>query len=235
MQRVVWFLLLGSVGFGAAPAWSADLSKIERTIIKEPAYQGKPKYCLLVFGPEVKFRVWLVLDGIVLYVDRNGNGDLTAPGKRVPAHYKRNSDTFGFQPGEIVTPDGTKYDLGQLRKKEAGCDMSISFADGRLQRAGFDGPGSLQFAERPEDAPIIHFLGPMTLQRFQPQKGSVSPHLKPEPLVRGEQNNLAFSLGTPGLGSGTFAKYYFDEALTASAKISFADGKTITVSLEPDG
>jgi hypothetical protein len=67
----------------ATPA--ADLSKIDRTIQKEPAYQSKPRYCLLVFGPEAKHRVWLVVDGDVLYVDKNGTGDLTEEGKRINA------------------------------------------------------------------------------------------------------------------------------------------------------
>jgi hypothetical protein len=67
---------------GAASA--ADLKKIDRTIAKEPAYASKqPRYCLLVFGPEATTRVWLVVDGDFLYVDRNGNGDLTEPGERV--------------------------------------------------------------------------------------------------------------------------------------------------------
>src|SRR5437867_2527641 len=60
-----------------------DLAKINRTIAREPAYRNRPKYCLLVFGNEAKFRVWLVLDGDVLYVDRNGNGDLTERDERV--------------------------------------------------------------------------------------------------------------------------------------------------------
>jgi hypothetical protein len=74
----LWTLLLYPV-----MAHAADLAKVERTIKKEPAYRGKPKYCLLVFGPEAKTRVWLVLDGDTLYVDRNGNGDLTERGERV--------------------------------------------------------------------------------------------------------------------------------------------------------
>src|SRR5262249_51302052 len=61
---------------------AADLTKIDRTIAKEPAYKGNPKYCLLVFGAEAKTRVWLVLDGDVLHVDRNGNGDLSEAPKR---------------------------------------------------------------------------------------------------------------------------------------------------------
>src|SRR5947199_8649492 len=70
---------------GLAPA--ADLSKVERTIAKEPAYRTKaPLYGLLVFGPAAKTRVWVVLDGTDLYVDTNGDGDLTAPGKRFPGN-----------------------------------------------------------------------------------------------------------------------------------------------------
>ena len=44
----------------AVPAWApaADLTTIDRTIVKEPAYRSKAvKYCLLVFGPEAKTRV----------------------------------------------------------------------------------------------------------------------------------------------------------------------------------
>src|SRR5437870_13912675 len=67
------------------PGHAADLSKIDRTIGKEPVYESesKPKYCLVVFGPEAKTRVWLVLDGDVLYVDRNGDGDLTGKDERI--------------------------------------------------------------------------------------------------------------------------------------------------------
>jgi len=80
----VWGLCLISLasllGGLSAPAIAADLTKIDRSIGKEPRYQTKaPKYCLLVFGPEAKYRVWLVLDGNTLYVDRNGKGDLTWP------------------------------------------------------------------------------------------------------------------------------------------------------------
>ena len=75
-------LILGTMILWVVPAQAVDLTKIPRVIAKEPAYQGKPKYCLLVFGPEAKHRVWLVLDGDDLYVDRNGNGDLTEKGER---------------------------------------------------------------------------------------------------------------------------------------------------------
>src|SRR5438874_3418987 len=69
----------------AASALAADLKSIERKIAKEPAYAGKPKYCLLVFGPEARTRIWLALDGDKLYVDKNGNGDLTDDGPPIAA------------------------------------------------------------------------------------------------------------------------------------------------------
>src|SRR5262249_3478620 len=51
--------------------------------VKEPAYRQEPRYTLLVFGPQREQRVWMVLDGATLYVDRNGNGDLTEPDERL--------------------------------------------------------------------------------------------------------------------------------------------------------
>jgi hypothetical protein len=67
-----------------APASGADLASLDRAICKEPAYQSKePLYCLLVFGPEARTRAWLVLDDKAIYLDRNGNGDLTEEGERL--------------------------------------------------------------------------------------------------------------------------------------------------------
>src|SRR5215470_17357354 len=96
------------VGSTAVTACGADLTKIDRTIAKEPAYKGKPKYCLLVFGPDAKTRVWLVLDGDVLYVDRNGNGDLTDKGETV--REKRVDDQASqFPAGELPSPDESSF------------------------------------------------------------------------------------------------------------------------------
>src|SRR5437763_16402292 len=81
----------------SAPALAADLSVVDRTILKEPAYKGKPKYCLMAFGPEAKTRVWLVLDDENLYVDRNGDGELTAD-ECFPHHGR------GLKPFEITDP-----------------------------------------------------------------------------------------------------------------------------------
>jgi hypothetical protein len=89
-----------------------DLIKIDRTILKEPSYRTKsPKYCLLVFGLKAKTRVWLVLDGDLLYVDRDGDGDLTGAGERV--------EVPEFKPGDGPFHDGERQvDLGSVKDGE---------------------------------------------------------------------------------------------------------------------
>src|SRR5262245_51475335 len=92
------------------PAAGVDLSKIERRIAREPVYAaGKPKYGLLVFGPQAKTRVWLVLAGKALYADRTGKGDLTGPGKRLKT-ISRNTRMAQYHMGPILAVDGkTRY------------------------------------------------------------------------------------------------------------------------------
>src|SRR5687768_10161165 len=61
------------IALGTGPTWAVDLTKIDRTIPKEPAYQSKsPKYCLLVFGPKAETRVWVVLDLVSEPSEANG-------------------------------------------------------------------------------------------------------------------------------------------------------------------
>src|SRR6267142_6175544 len=81
-------MLLGA-SLAAADDPAPDLAKIERRIGKEPVYQTKPGYLLLVFGPEAKHRVWLVRDGDTLYVDRHATGDLSQPECRVTGESDR--------------------------------------------------------------------------------------------------------------------------------------------------
>src|SRR5262245_61362635 len=92
-----------------ATAAAADLTKIDRTLRKEPAYKNGPKYCLLVFGTKADFRVWLVQDGDTLYVDRNGNGDLTEKDEQVKTK-NAGGDFHQFEVGEVS--DGTLKHTG---------------------------------------------------------------------------------------------------------------------------
>ncbi len=75
--------LLGLLAFASLTGQASGLAEVERTIGKEPNYPDKPRYCLLVFGPVAQARVWLVRAGDRLYVDKNGNGDLTELGECV--------------------------------------------------------------------------------------------------------------------------------------------------------
>jgi hypothetical protein len=230
------------VAFWASSAVAADLMAVDRTIRKEPAYQSKPKYCLLVFGPEAKTRVWLVLDLVTepweadgaknaLYVDRNGNGDLTEPGERVTCTLRR-QESFAsfsarpsvsycphFEVGPVIEHDGQtrhtdlRLDVDSYVQKYRPCSLSVKVHGRAVQSAG----GTLlRFADRPQDAPIIHFNGPLTMRVHMDsgvfhvpigyQGGDEAPPWSEQhPLGRGTPWSLYAQLGTPGLGRGTFA------------------------------
>jgi len=228
---------------------ATDLTKIDRTIKKEPVYQSKSaQYALLVFGPKAETRVWVVLDLVAepwqndgsknaLYIDRDGDGDLTGPLEKVTCTMTKHAthDSFSPEPsitynphfdaGDIVERDGkTKHtaltiDVGSYIQRHRSVSLMVK-VEGRYEQ--FAGGMLLRFAGRPEDAPIIHFNGPLT---FRPAMETGVLHVpinyddKPDPkwydehppkyeehsLVRGESRTLIAQIGTPGLGRGTFA------------------------------
>jgi hypothetical protein len=97
-------------------------------------------------------------------------------------------------------PDGVVYTVSiSLDPK---CHGLFGDAKGRRVRhfAFIDRHGLLAFADRPRDAPVVHFGGPLTL------------YLRPgERLRQGEDpGELCAWLGTPGLGPGTFAVMSYD-------------------------
>jgi hypothetical protein len=88
----------------ARPAAAVDFDRLDRRIAREPVYQSKPLYCLALLGPDARTRVWMVLDGERLYVDKNCNGDLSDDGP--PAEIKtERSDPASFDKIK-VSPDG---------------------------------------------------------------------------------------------------------------------------------
>jgi hypothetical protein len=164
----------------AEMASAADLAKVDRTIRREPIYKGKPKYCLMVFGPAARDRVWLVLDDEALYVDRNGNGDLTEEGKRIkfpeftasdhPIYHEERSIKAG-----TVTVGGlthTDLELNQCRcrrKIEGEVDDLAEWQDqlDSIWRQLPDGiihmvslkldPNCYQLFDKPSAASVLHF------------------------------------------------------------------------------
>lgn len=185
-------------------AGAADLTKIERTIAKEPVYKSKPKFGLLVFGPEARTRVWLVLDGALVYIDRNGNGNLTEPGAKVA--WKGDLKTMAL--GSIHGTDGTLRCTVSLRKFPASVRLTV-FDEVKRRRYLVGDPDSdpLVFADRPADAPVVHLDGRPAID-----------------LSYYGQLCLRVRVGTPGLGKGTFAALVLPD-VTPVAEIEFPSKK----------
>jgi hypothetical protein len=117
MTRLGWAIVCTGLLAGTTAAGDVDLTKIDRAIRKEPAYTSKaPKYGLLVFGPEAKARVWLVLDGNTLYVDRNQDGDLTGADEKVAVpDFKPDGSPFHEGTREAVVGDIKDGDAGHAK------------------------------------------------------------------------------------------------------------------------
>jgi hypothetical protein len=146
----------------------------------------------LVFGPEAKTRIWLVRDNDVLYVDRNGNGDITEAGERI--EHSVGADPY-FSAGDIIELDGkTKHrNLVVQFHDSDGWTLLFITVQGRIQQMASLGQRCLQFADRAEDAPIVHFNGPLTL------------NLVEHPTCESRDEAFQVEIGTPGLGKGSFA------------------------------
>src|SRR2546427_8411468 len=143
-----------------------DLRTIDRTILKEPAYRtGRPKYCLAVFGPKAQTRVWLVLDGDTLFIDRNGNLDLTEAGENVKGQPNpKGHGEVQFNAGTITAKDGVLPNT----RLEVLVVPELTFVYCRAekqpwQRAVVDNEGFLAFANKPQIAPVLHFQGALTV------------------------------------------------------------------------
>jgi hypothetical protein len=238
MVKRAWFLpaVLGLVGWATSAA-AADLAQIDRSIRKEPTYQSKPKYCLLVFGADAKTRVWLVQDGDVLYVDRNANGDLTEKGKRVERQ-PVNQGAPAFDAGDIKHGELTHTGLRVMQMKVTSQAVGDAKEFERIKKAdpelwtwwvfitaerspddtrplpkaikyviNGDGLGYLLFGDRPQDAPVVHLNGQWT---FGLQ--DIKQH-----VTVGQKANLQIGVGTPGVGPGTFSFVLYPDTIPAKA------------------
>jgi hypothetical protein len=224
---------------------ATDRTKIDRTILKEPAYRTKaPKYGLLAFGSEGKDRVWLVRDGDTLYVDRNGNGDLTEPGEKVAAEKK---------PGRKLEEEGGDFNVGDVtvggRMHKA---LAVSFLPLRqyadrwwpgvkaalakdpkalavrinadVAVPGIKGGslgGRLAFTAGPADrAGVLLFAATPAQAPVALLGGPLQVTFEGErPSLRvGRTNGLTVVVGTQGVGPGTFAMLDYEDTVPASAK-----------------
>jgi hypothetical protein len=170
-HTVIAFILLWAAA-ASVLAQPLDVSKIRRTINKESDYQSKaPKYCLLVFGPEAKNRVWLVIDGDRLFIDRKGKGDLTNDEKFERKKGGYFSGMGALQPGDaepeyeldLVVPTG-----GSVAAFRDAHNVESRIGERLIQT------GSCVFADTPNKAPVLWFDGPLTVGLAEPDKTSLT-------------------------------------------------------------
>jgi hypothetical protein len=196
--------MAGAVEAADAP----DLGKIDRRILKEPDYvSGQPLYGLYVFGPEARTRVWAVLDKSgpnagqydVLYFDRNADGDLTGPDKRIEGEVGRDSVTFSL--GSFTDPvtghEHTELSITRHEGRSARVMLRMKWRDQVVIRGGYApeaGPYT-QFAATPAEAPVLWpgADGPFSFQFWLPK-----------PLTIGRASDVRVFLGHQGHGPNTF-------------------------------
>jgi hypothetical protein len=205
-----------------------------------------PKYAVLAFGPKAETRVWLVLDlaydplrekpgkNDSMCIDLNGNGDLTDPGERIPVDVITSTyfDQFAKKQAEQHLPQFKAGDIlirNDKMKKYTELTVDVGwFVAGQRYRSvalnvNVPGRGTqsvssplLRFADKPADAPVIHFDGPLALRLnmstiwhhpvdYTGKEEAAPPWYEEAPLVRGEECELTAQIGTPGIGAGTFA------------------------------
>jgi hypothetical protein len=221
---------------------AADLAKVPRTIDKEPVYATKsPEYLLLAFGLEAAERVWIVRDGDTLYVDRNGNGDLTEPGEAVAVKKREggnsNEDGRGFDVGDISVGGrvhkGVTVGTGPLTKMASTIlelpdarallrknpNAQIAIVTMEVQHPKLKGPG---VAGR---VPVM--VGPLDLDGMlvfaaRPQDApivhvdgplQVTCYFGRPTLQLGRETDVVLMVGSPGLGKGTFTMLQYDQVI----------------------
>ena len=241
------FVLLGGTLAGAT-----DLSKIERRLVKEPVYKsGSPRYALLVIGPEAKDRVWVVKDGDTLYVDRNGNGDLTDPGEKIAAKKGSGKDASMYEVEDLNVGGKKHYRLrvivlplkaflssefakapglgAAVAKDPTGESMMLTLevTAPHLVSKGLvtmvvgpvDVNGPLVLAKKPADAPVIHFGGTLAVSFL---------HETPS-LRRNRSTECILTVGTPGLGTGTFSSIAYEgvipESVNPTMEVTYSPAK----------
>lgn len=211
---------------GLACAEGVDLSKVDRSIRREPVWKsGEPQYCLFIVSAEK--RVWFVVDGDDLYMDINGNGDLTDPGeklpplkmsieeRRKPGNYTlwRIPDIKGTQDEPLIA-NIRIYD--NFNRRNVPGAKYVYFDLPNRDRGTFVRP---TFADKPADAPILYPTGPHRLGM------EVRPSRPPTERAVSNVFHVTGYKYVDGVGSGT---RFVLKTLNLDCHIEFplADGKT---------
>jgi hypothetical protein len=191
-----------------------ELSKIDRRIGKQPKYIAEqPLYGLVVVGPQMKTRIWMVLDKSatsqteydVVHADLNGNGDLTDDGERIALNVDKDG-TSRFKLPDITDPNTgethTEFSLRCASREEPYQMVTAKWKGKQKFGGGYtDDPENepySQFASTLEKAPILWLNGdgPFTFQRWYI-----------EPLQIGREIDVKLFIGVAGVGKSTFCAF----------------------------
>jgi hypothetical protein len=189
----------------ARPAKSV-LDTVARTIAKEPTYTATPRYALLALGTDAAARVWLVEDGKVLYVDRNGNGDLTDDG---PPVRQSNVRVLGpatrydceYRVDAITPPDGSRHTDFRMARWNYGDEqdsygLSLKVNGVTPMYAGW----TPFWADRAAEAPVMHFGGPLKPMLLRLEGRPIGP----------TNTRLSVAFINPGRGEGAKTRLSID-------------------------
>jgi hypothetical protein len=151
-----------------------------------PAYRTPTsQYCLLAFGPEARTRVWLIRDDDSVLLDQSGS---VTTYSLPPA-----ADTTGWREcvlSDICETDGTIHrDFRLIQTRDQVVLTLHSDAYGLRNIAWLI--DEIQLAHSPDQAPLVHFHGPLVVA--------------PTIVVRGPTTTLFAHVGSMGSGKGTFA------------------------------
>jgi len=182
-----------------------DFTKIERKLKSEPKYESTPKYALLVLGAEGRTRLWMALDVVVgndvVYVDKDGDGNLGEEGERFAAT-KRDHDRVIADIGRIeVGDEKTTLEDFKIYTRLGGGERPVALLafklNAKVKVFGGYGPngGLTQWGDSLEKAPILHAnpWGPLSFF-----------HAGPAEMPIGREATVMFYVGTRGSGDSTF-------------------------------
>jgi len=164
-------------------------------IHREPKYASVPQYCLFSFGDPAQQLIWLVLDGDSIYVDRNGNGDLTDDGEPLEPINERvlnsNYRDGDYEPIELVS--GKELVLGYYQTSEDPIKQTVKLAldDTAQQYAGW----KPIFSPSPLESKVFQFGGKYTPRALRKKQIKLS--------GTEEKLNVAFVINGPGKDART--------------------------------
>ncbi len=210
---------------------SPDLKEVERKAPKEPTYTSKrPLYGLLLFGPEAKTRVWMVLDRSkpdagpydILYVDLDADGDLTEPGERLAGQVHGEEARFSL-PGLKDPATGiahTNFTARATGIPDPTVMVSVTWRGKRKMGGGYpEDPenGYLKFGDSPANAPVMWVNGdePYRFQRWYGGR-----------LPIGGQEDFKVFVGQRGMGPNSFwafQEHFLPDAEGVRATLLYRD------------